>query len=1216
MSAADEAASEAASDDRKAALASRRLILDAINEAHRSLSEQIKGVEGAVLEVGDKVETGFEDLGSKMEELSESSATATLEPKLDAIVDRLTEQAERPALDPEAFKEAIREQVEDLKDAVVTEVRDVVRTDVRTLFEEFIGRPSASRTALDFTTSQPIQEHLDQLRADDPEGASYIEELIQNGAQALVRAIRTQQLARRSIPVLVAAGRIAGSEGGYAEAEQAYLWAVELAKDDSEKARHYVRAAGAAYAQDDEERFRRHLDAARARDDSLASLAIAEARTSDDPQFMLTRIEGVVPSTDDERALLHQTRAQAYLTLGEEQLAREEFEAARAANASNISVREFEAILPWFAAQLAIARGVRPEREPLVEAAKRFIELADEVAGQGRANEAVQVRARAAEAYMLAGDTAAATEVLDGLPSADLLSDRARMAVARSAMVCQRPELVLRYAPEDGDAEARLVRAEAQAIGGDHADRVAAVPVLEDLLTEEEPTTRRQAAFALLAGSAADIDIAWNDEAAEVVREVKPETEAAMRAERLATEGDLEQAEATLLPYAGRVQSLKRLRDYAAMRGDWQKVEDRCRALLRLDDDPFDRIALADALHRTGQPEEATAELRALTGKTGLSKEVREAAFGALMGVVGGDRHYERIRDLAKEWRAALPESHNAIWNLAFALARLSQHAEAYTLLKGMELPALNEQRATLFGEILLRGAPAEEAVRGIIALSNRFERSLEPLEAMTIAASLRAEQEGVQLPDELGERIGDTFASFEERFPDSTTIRTFRAPETPEEFQELFSDLQGDRPQRQREAMEAVRDGRAAVNLLAALSNGSVGATWGRLLALPLGFAIDETEVAEREVAAGGIGGAAVWDSSSIFIVGIVPEAAKNAMSVALPGSLIATETLEDVDRDALLVGRGVAETFHDEEGNVGIREIPDKEREEESRRIREALELARTFNVEPAPGPGGHQELARLYEDGREGAIELQALVASTLLAHRTGRPLYSDDRWVREAARSLGIPTFGTLALLDAMDAAGLLSSPERHAARAALAARGAWGVGLGRDELIAAGRSAEFELDRTLAGAFRDRATWRGRPGEMWRAINAFLAVVFDEKPEAFASWIHRALDASAAALPSMPKSWSVEVMLMMAWDEGPDAPVLSKKCFYALVKEAQSLPLHLSTLGHDPVLAATAQFMSFIADQPEDIRFAYFTRVLRDLPAPEQFRLVMTFLGNR
>ena len=1220
--AAEQAANEAASDDRKAELASRRFIYDAVETARQSLSQQIKDVGEAVADVDHKVTEGFADVEAKLDDLSDTKIAEIVDPKFDALHERLGEFVEGLTEGREGglqveqadLKEALREQFEDVRQAVVTEVTEHVVVGVRTVFEEYFGPSGPSRSALDLTTSESVEEHLAKLREDDPAGAAYVDQLLQDGPQAIVRAIRTSKIERTSLAVLVAAGRIAGTEGAYAEAEQAYLWAAELAESDTQKARQFVRAASAANAQDEEERFRAHLAEARKRDDSLTSLALVEARASDDSEYMLKRVEGVVPSSDDERALVHQTRAQAYLALGNEARASLELQKARDANPDNISVREFEAILPWFSAQLEISRGTRPDPAPLTNAAERFLELADEVAELGRANEAVQVRVRAAEALMLAGDAEQAHAVLEDLQEPTFLSHRARLAVARSAMVCQRADLVLKYAPESGDSESRLVRAEAQAIGGDREARVQALPVLKELQADLDESIRQQASFALLAASAADLEIPWDDEAAAAVAEVRPETEAAMRAERLATEGDLEEAEAVLLPYAQRVQVLRRLRDYAAMQEDWQKVEDRSRALIRLDRDPFDRMALADALRRSGRTNEATTELRNLTGNADLEDEIREVAFGTLMEIVGGDRRYERIRDLAHEWRTALPQSTNATWNLAFALARLSQHSEAYELFKEQDPSTLNEQRATLLAEIMLRGASPLEALQGIIDLSDRFERSVEALEAMTINASLRAEQEGVAIPPELRKRIRDTYATFQDRFPGSKAIRAIPAPETAEEFQELVKELQGDGPRLQREAMEAIRDGRAAVNLLAAVSNGGVGEAWGRLFALPIGFAVEEIERLERETAAAAIGGGVIWDSSSIFVVGALPEAAQAAIRTALPGSLIATETLEDADRDGLF-GRGAAETFLDEEGNVGIREIADAEREEESRRVRDALELARSFSVEAAHGEGGHEELARLYEEGSDGAVELQAIVASALLATRAGRPLFSDDRWVREAARSLNIPTFGTLALVDALEARSMLTADERREARLGLAARGAWGVGLTREELITAGRATQFGLNATLAGAFHDRAAWRGRPAEMWQEIDAFLAVVFDERPGVFPDWIYRALDASAQALPQMPKSWFVEVMLVMAWGEGPDAPVLSKECFHALVKEAKSLPIYLSTLGHDPVVGGVAQFMTFVADQPEEIRFAYFTRLLRKLPAMDQYRVFMTFVRS-
>jgi len=1239
MQAADEAAAESVSDERKVQLQSRRFILDEIKGATTHL-------EAKLAEVGEKVDAGIEvthEVGEKVEEgvghakeaaahakkaaedtarisdqiseLKEGGLTPEQQQTLLEALEKVaegTKESKPPSVNQKELEELVRRDNETL----VQEVKTAVVTEIRELLEEILpgARPTdATSSAIGASRAQPLEEHVRKLRSDDPTSAARLDLLLEEGGVLrVVQALRAGEFDDGPLALLVAVARVVSTEGFYAEAEQTYLRAAELAASDEERAQQIVRAAGAAQVQEKEDRFREHLDAARALAPDLPGLAVAEARASRDSEYMLSRLEGVEGTNPNERALLHQTRAQAHLSLGNERLAQEELDLARAAAPENLAVREFEAILPWYSAQLKISRGERPERALLREAAGKFEELAGEISREGRVSETVRVQARAAEALMLAGETDRAQAMLEGARTTPSLAVEARLALARAALVCQRPDLVLRFVPENiVGSEARLVRADAQALGDDPEARLTAASVLEELLEDENEDIRAQAAFALLATAATSTEVAWNEEAAEIVRAAKPDAEISMRAERLYIEGKVEEAEATLLPQGGRITSLRRLRDYAMAAGAWGRAEDRSRALLIMDNDPVDRLLLAEALRHLDRRADASLEFLKVAHNASAPDDVRDSAYGGAMEIIGDARQYERIRELAEEWLEALPESSNARWNFAFSLARLSRHEEAYELLKDESLEHLNEQRGTLLAEILHRAVPPNEALRRLISLSDRFDRKLESVEALIIATSLKAEQEGKDLTDAIGDRIRDTYATFEERFPDSTAIRSFPAPTTPEEFRELMKETLGDRPQLQAEMIEGIASAHAAVNFLAVVANGGVGATWARLQALPLALATDETDAHEFDAARDTLGGAAVWDSSSLYVVGYLDGDLRPVIETALPGSLIATETLEDADSDVSSGGRGHSETLHDTEGNVWLREVPDEERDVEKRRIDYTLEFARSFAVEPGKGDGVTEELLELYGDDEDPA-EMRALVATVALAQRTGKPVFSDDRWIREFARSQGVRAFGTVALLDALAARGLIDEQQRRANRALLARRGGWGVALDREELIAAGREIGFNLDRVLIGALHDRAAWRGRIVRNWYEVDAFLAAVYEEDPSRLGKWVRRALDAAATSIPHLPKSAHIELMLMMAWGLGEDAPQLSGECFLALMEEAKRLPVSYTTLGYDAVLGAINQYMSLLADESDNARFVFFWRLVRRLNFHDQIRAAKAF----
>ena len=123
-----------------------------------------------------------------------------------------------------------------------------------------------------------------------------------------------------------------------------------------------------------------------------------------------------------------------------------------------------------------------------------------------------------------------------------------------------------------------------------------------------------QAAFGLISAAAVFEDVPWDERAAELVAVNKPDAEAAMRAERALLLGDPVRAQRILLPYSARTASMRRLRDYAALAGEWEKVKDRSRQLMREQGDPRDRLALAEALRHLGDRPEAEREFRVVAG--------------------------------------------------------------------------------------------------------------------------------------------------------------------------------------------------------------------------------------------------------------------------------------------------------------------------------------------------------------------------------------------------------------------------------------------------------------------------------------------------------------------------------------------------------------------------------------------------------------------------
>ena len=1060
-----------------------------------------------------------------------------------------------------------------------------------------------------------------ELADEDPDGAQRLEDLLKEGGpMEVVVFLRGRQGPEEgdTLAFLVTAARIAAQIGQFAEAEEAYVWASRLDDlEDNTRARQLVRAAAMAQVHAGEDRFRERLDQARALAPEHPGLAIAEARASRDGKWVLNRVANVAPENAQETALLHITRAQAHLALGDEQSATAELEEARLADRSNVAVREFESILPVVLAQDQLRRGQRANRRALLEAAEGFASLRQGLEEKARWDEAAQFAARTAEAYALAEEFEQAEAVIASVKRPDQLGPEARTDLGRAALVTRRPELVLSFIEADDlRPEARLLRAEAEALGGDATARQAAVASLAELLEADDEAIRQNAAFALLAASATEDDVAWNEDAAKLVAAARPMTAALLRAEHLWRNGEHEAAVEALLPHAGERQALRRLRDYAAQDKDFEKALDRSRSLIKQEPNALDRLTHAAILRDSGDEAEAKKEWRAIAEDKDLADQHRADAFRSLMELVG-PRDYGAMRDLARDWHDQLPKSTEAVWHLAYALARLAEHAEAYKLLTDNEAEARNLDQAQLVSEVLYRGAPKEEAVPRLDALSSSFERP-EQLEGLLFMAFLEAEQEGIEFDEDLAKEIAERFNAFPERFPDSKLMSRVELPDTAEGLTELLRELHGESAEAQARVQKQIADGELPVAALAVVSTvKEVGAAWARLRSLPMSFAIPALDQHERAIAADALGGAAIWDPTSLCIAGGLGPEIEAKIKAALPGSMIANETLDDAAAASTGPGRrGRSETemgYNPSAEQGFIEEIPAEEVERQRLRAEGMLRLAKELDVQPAPGQDADQDLVKLLDDPEE-SHAWKTFIGTVMLAERTKRPIYSDDRWIRKFAHEHGLRAFGTLALLDVMRERGMLEETARTQARLRLSASGGWGVALTPEEMALSAREAAWDISAAVTGAFWDRATWRGRPGERMEEFVALFQFAYDEAPETLGKWLRRAISAGTTMFPHLSSQWWVRTLLLLAWGIEQPKPTVSQAAFHALIEEVKSLPPYLTGRpANDPVLAAMDETLSYFAGMPGEVRAYVFRRLQRRLPGLDGARAIHKFV---
>jgi hypothetical protein len=1065
-------------------------------------------------------------------------------------------------------------------------------------------------------------ELLEDLHREDAGAAQRLSLLIGNrGASAVAELIqdRPDRDTEDTLPYLVTLGRIAAYVGAFSEAETAYLWASEAAGEDNRsRARQLVRAAAMAKIHGGSEAFQEHLAKARAVDPSHPAVAIADARDADDSAWALERIADVEPENSHERALLHVTRAQAHLAMGDEKPALDELALAKAADQTTLAVRELDGIIPLVRAQRGLEDGDRPNTEELRKAASELNDLRDGLDRQGRWTESALLAARSSEALTLADRHEDAADMLASVTSLDLVSEDARIDLGRVALLAHRPDLALLLLDENDDRPtARLFRANAEAQSSDKATRNRALETFAELLDSEIDQVRSGAAFALTTEAASDPDIPWDERAAEIARTVNAAAASVFRAEHLRLHGDTEAAENELLPHVGHRQALRVLRDIAAERGDWPKAQDRSNMVLRTGAPSYyDRYGDARICLESGNEPQARERFLTLARTLDAPEVLRSGSFSAAADIAGRHRDYAAVKEVAEEWHSALPDDANGSWNLVFSLARLAEHTQAYELLTRLDLEARTENQALLAAEILYRAAPPDAAVRDLEALSSRFGRT-EGLEIALISAALDAGQAGVVLPEALAVEVSERLESFSERFPESGFIQRLDAPASRDDLDALMRETHEESARAQLDAHEAIANGQLPVNALAVVSPvGQVGVAWSRLASLPLGFGQPALDTHERAAANDAIGGGAVWDPSSIYISNLLGNDVANRIGQALPGSLIATQTLEDADAAASGGGPAASEIGYDPATQRAfMRTAPEQEIEHQRSSIDSALNVAKALDVRAPVQSGDEDQLSNVI-DNPDFATPWQVFAATVLTARQLQRPVYSDDRWIRVFARALGVRAFGTVALVDAMRDRGLLSAKERGASRLRLAEKGAWGLGLTDQEIIEEARNTDWDRNRAVAGALRDQSPWRTEPTKRLGEMVEILAAVHADAPSRLGEWLRHVLDAACSAAPRLtPARWT-EWLLAIAWDVDQPSPVLTDAAFQDLVDEVKRLPPGYATIGFDPILGAIAEFLAISLDQPNQIRARLFFLLIRRLRLNDQMRAFDQFVDQQ
>jgi hypothetical protein len=1036
---------------------------------------------------------------------------------------------------------------------------------------------------------------LAQLRDRDDTAAGRLASLLQSqGVTALDGLVALPPPWTEGAPpqLWAAVNRLANTAGRFRTARAAALREAEDPAADRGAA--LVRAARSAYYESDAAAVKRLVeDVVALGDDSHPALLLFESERALTHLERLSLAERVVPRDDDQRAAQLAQRAFAHLGMG------------HAAEAHDLAVRSLE-IDPYAggqeAKQLAVVLAAADEfphivQDPveLSEAARWFLELAEENRRQGRGSLAGVAVSRAAIALSIgAGDPGEARDLISAAEAAGEIAEReAAWNFSLAASFLGDPERALQLMPAGGDNYVRVQRA-AIAVAAD-LDVEHAVRELDQLVGAPEFDVAQAAAIArIIAAHNPSIEL---PEALADGLENGPRLLAHAKAARAAATGNLVEAQALLTDLDDPV-SLGLRADLTAAAGNAQRAVRLMERLVAIAPDGLNRLRLADRRRAAGDLTNARVDALAVAESPAATASLRREAYAMAAATASGEGDMPALEEVATAWTRFDPSAADAIWWRVYALARQRRYSDALAQAEADHLPIVREQQALLLAEIYAYGiADPTERLQRLSALSDDQGRP-ERLEHTLFVASLPFLDD---LEGPLADRLQLTITDFGERFPDSTLMQASTV-DSDDPLGSLFAELERLNPgMAARNAARAqsearLRIGQAPLAEVASLA----GATTLKVLVdgrpLPLAVTDPEVRTQERLAAERAVDqAAAVWDAVAIGVASGLPEGVSTSLRSVLVGSRVNQSTFDDV-----VQGDGISST-----GAHGS---------QHSEAVKRAAAFVSSFQLEsdtPGGPAGSHPELTELLAD-RERAPAMRALAGAINAAHALELPLYSDDRAARELAREMDVEAFGTPALLEALVARGEWSNSRASGVTRELAAYGAWGLQLSADELVALTRERGFSWDAGSVGFFSDLLAHLQPPRGLVGHAAALLLAIATESEAELETWAANLVVAFRNAL-GKPADVIVRVLIVRVLDLRADADRRLDPARARVIRAVRVAMLYLGAwTPQDPLLAIVADWLDASSADAKQ-QAAVFATVLRQVDATDSDLLRRVFV---
>ncbi|MFD8253771.1 PIN domain-containing protein [Streptomyces werraensis] len=551
------------------------------------------------------------------------------------------------------------------------------------------------------------------------------------------------------------------------------------------------------------------------------------------------------------------------------------------------------------------------------------------------------------------------------------------------------------------------------------------------------------------------------------------------------------------------------------------------------------------------------------------------AMYELLIETESAAGNWEQATDAAITLLHLDPHNLDARWALVKCYVTRAQPDEAWQTLTELGEAAAPRRRdeAILWVQLGARLSTDPQFVGRALELMQHWPQD-EELLGRFLAALLWRTTTTQPMTAEAAELLGEASSDYLERFPDSVYFRALDASDPRAVLEELGRSLRREYEDEDRRAIrERIEQGQFPLGMLALMNGRSYAEVCVRLTEGPPGlFASDPTSD--------------VWEASAIQAAlprrVVVDTSAAVSLALLEPG---AAERLLGFCRSIVTTDQIVGDVFHaleslalrsdatvvwsEDEARATLHVAPEEQMSALRRTLERAADLVRLLPRVARP------ELRALPR--MQGERAPQAWLTAFDYAKEHNAVLWCDDRALRTVARSVGVPAFGTLALIDACQREQTVSLQEAMVLRAELLRHFYMDIPFS-GELYGFAAQADGWQARAVATAIARPTVWADAPAVVRLVLNAVAQIIASE-PDHAAAWLKAAyVGLWRATLPSY-RAANLEKLSIQALTQ----PWVS----------ASSLPFLLAGLrngaaevqsGDGPLMAALARYYGELVGQ--------------------------------